>query len=80
MWLAIVLSLCMGAGLGFYLGLRKKNTAGADIQEQLTDAQQQCVEATTLAKQLRQQVADLTYQVGEEKKARAYAESRNKPG
>ena len=76
MWPAFVIALLIGLLLGYLLG--KKMNAGNDLvlEQQIEGLQADIDQAHNTQKLLEQETADLKYLLGEEKKARAYAEQR----
>jgi len=76
MWPAFVIALLFGLLLGYWLS--KKMNAGNDLvlEQQVEGLQTDLDQARNTQKLLEQETADLKYLLGEEKKARAYAEQR----
>ena len=82
MWSAFVISLLLGLLAGYWLGKKVSDQANPDalnLERQLQALQQQLEKIQHENTQLLQKNADLTYQLGEEQKARAYAEQRSRP-
>lgn len=78
MWPAFVIALCAGFLIGYLF--RKvffRDAAVIDqLQQQLTEKEEALEQAKSTQKLLEQENADLKYQLGEEKKSRAYAENK----
>lgn len=76
MWPAFVIALLFGLLLGYWLS--KKMNTGNDLvlEQQVEGLQIDLDQARNTQKLLEQETADLKYLLGEEKKARAYAEQR----
>ncbi len=78
MWPAFVIALLSGLCIGYWVGRNTRFSTAFEAEHKLEEAGQELEKARTTQKLLEQKVADLKYQLGEEKKARAYAEGRNK--
>jgi uncharacterized membrane-anchored protein YhcB (DUF1043 family) len=77
MWPAFVIALLIGLLAGYLLGKKMSTGANTVLQQQVEALQLDLDEAKNKQKLLEQETADLKYLLGEEKKARAYAEQRN---
>jgi cell division protein FtsB len=79
MWPAFVIALLLGLLIGYWIG--KMFSAGKSAlvaaESQIETLQDDLTQAKDTQKLLEQSVADLKYQLGEERKARNYAESRS---
>ena len=78
MWAAFVIALFAGFLIG-YLFRKVFFRDGAvidQLQQELSAAHADLEQAKSTQKLLEQEVADLKYQLGEEKKSRAYAENK----
>ena len=79
MWPAFVIAVLFGLSAGYWVG--KNFAAGKsaldDAEDTVQNLNTELAQAKNTQKLLEQENADLKYQLGEEKKARAYAESRN---
>lgn len=81
MWSAFVISLMIGLLGGYWLGKKMSDQANPDamnLEGQLQALQQQLEKVQHENTELLQKNADLGYQLGEEQKARAYAEQRSR--
>jgi uncharacterized membrane-anchored protein YhcB (DUF1043 family) len=78
MWPAFVIALLSGLSIGYWVGRNTRSSVAFEAEQQLDEAKQELDKARATQKLLEQEVADLKYQFGEEKKARAYAEGRGK--
>ncbi|MGK0498948.1 MAG: uncharacterized membrane-anchored protein YhcB (DUF1043 family) [Oceanicoccus sp.] len=77
MWPAFVIALLSGLSIGYWIGLRRGATTELrNLQQENTTMQSELEQAHSTQKLLEQESADLRYQLGEEKKARVYAEQR----
>ncbi len=78
MWPAFAIALLFGLLIGYWVG--KNFSAGksalAKAESDIEVLQGDLTQAKSTQKLLEQAVADLKYQLGEEKKARDYAEKR----
>lgn len=78
MWPAFVIALLFGLLIGYWIG--KSFSAGKSAlvaaESEIEMLQGDLTQAKDTQKLLEQAVADLKYQLGEEKKARNYAENR----
>lgn len=78
MWPAFVIALLSGLCIGYWVGRNTRSSLAFEAEHQLEEAKLELDKARSTQKLLEQEVADLKYQLGEEKKARAYAEERSK--
>ncbi len=78
MWPAFVIALLFGLLIGYWVGKSFSGGKSALVaaESELDRLQDDLTQAKDTQKLLEQSVADLKYQLGEEKKARIYAESR----
>lgn len=77
MWSAFIISLMVGLLAGYWYGNKVANHNVLSIEEQLEALQQELEKIQHENNALLQKNADLKYQLGEEKKTRAYAEQRS---
>ena len=77
MWAAAVLCLLSGLVVGYlYAKVFLRRSDSAQDEENKQKLQQQVEKYQQLQKELSQENAELKYLLGEEKKARAYAENK----
>ncbi|MEH6558368.1 MAG: hypothetical protein V7459_07870 [Oceanicoccus sp.] len=79
MWPAFVIALLFGLLIGYWIGkmFSARKSALVAAKSQIETLQDDLIQSKDTQKLLEQSVADLKYQLGEEKKARNYAESRS---
>ncbi|WP_339338628.1 hypothetical protein [uncultured Oceanicoccus sp.] len=78
MWPAFVIALLSGLTIGYWVGRNTRSSSAFEAEHKLEEANLELDKARSTQKLLEQEVADLKYQLGEEKKARAYAEGHSK--
>ncbi len=80
MWPAFVIALFAGFLVGYLFRKVFIRDGAADVprlEAEIESLQHEVEQAKSTQKLLEQEVADLTYKLGEEQKARAYAEQRS---
>lgn len=79
MWPAFVIALLFGLLMGYWIGkyFSAGKSALAAAEGEVESLRDDLIQAKNTQKLLEQEAADLKYQLGEEKKARNYAENRS---
>ena len=78
MWPAFIIALLSGLCIGYWIGRNTRSSSAFEAEHKLEDMLLELDKARSTQKLLEQEVADLKYQLGEEKKARAYAQRHDK--